>query len=325
MQIAGAGIILWDDFWRICSRLMTGSSLESILSSQDDSMQVDVNEGVLFTPNEVASALASFSDDGGGAGVGKNNNRNGPPLLITQFGEGKILPMMSAPAHQSDEELAKKLATEWGSLPIQGGTFEETPSSTVDQAMKSDEDYARELQAMWDAEMTAAGHSSTGGSDNIDLTSQVATTDDVGTLESDDDDHMPFPTVPNMENSEKGTSTATGTTVASVGTTATTATTATSSNDATVDNNQDKNRRNQLEFEKHGHSFSLFHYNGLHGGILTHFQLTRLSPTEAVGASIALSISSGHGTGGCDLEDVVRTKWPSSVMNWFGKNPPSID
>ena len=82
-----------------------------------------------------------------------------------------------------------------------------------------------------------------------------------------------------------------------------------------------------MEFEKHGHSFSLYHYNGLHGGTLTQFRLTRLSPTEAVGASIALSSngSSGHGAGGCDLEGVVRTKWPSSMVNWLGKNPPSID
>ena len=283
---------------------MTGSSLESILSSQDDSMQGVVN--------------------------GKNNSYygpDGPPLLITQFGEDKMLP--AATPHQSDEELAKKLAAEWGSLPDQDETCTKAMNSTI-EVMKSDEDYARELQALWDAEMTAADHPFTGGSDNIDLTSQVATTDDVGTLESDDDDHLaglgvlPIPTVPNLENSEKGSSAATSTTVASVGTTATTAT---SSNDETADNNQDKSRRNQSEFENHGQSFSLFHYNGLHGGTLTQFRLTRLSPTEAVGASIALSSngSSGHGAGGCDLEDVVRTKWPSSMMNWFGKNPPSID
>ena len=349
---------------------MTGSSLESILSSQDDSMQIDVN--------------------------GKNNiyhGPDGPPLLITQFGEDKMLP--AASSHQSDEELAKKLAAEWGSLPDEDEICKKNMNSTVDHVMKSDEDYARELQALWDAEMTAAGHRFTEGSVSIDLRSQVATTDDVGTFESDgaladdvaklvsdaalweaemfgegsdnidltsqvattDDvgsppriltwqaprrsppifdaaaalaaaaDHLAgvgFPTVPNLENSEKRSSTATSTTVASVGTTATTAT---SSNDETTDNNQDKSRRNPLEFEKHGHSFSLYHYNGLHGGTLTQFRLTRLSPTEAVGASIALSSngSSGHGAGGCDLEGVVRTKWPSSMVNWLGKNPPSID
>jgi hypothetical protein len=279
---------------------MTGSSLESILSGHDDSMQVD----------------------------GKNGVSDGPPLLITQFGEDKTLP--AAAPHQSDEEFAKKLAAEWGSLPDQGEIFTKATNSTGNDIMKSDEDYARELQALWDAEMTAGGHQFPGGSDNNDLTSQVATTDDVGTLESDDDDHLaglgllPVLTVPNLKNSEKGSSNATSTTVASVGTTATTAT---SSNDVTTDNSLEKSRRNQLELEKHGRSFSLFHYNGLHGGTLTHFRLTRLSPTEAVGASIALSSkgSSGHGGGGCDLEDVVRTKWPSSVMNWFGKNPPSID
>ena len=92
---------------------MTGSSLESILSSQDDSMQVDVN--------------------------GKNNiyhGPDGPPLLITQFGEDKMLP--AASSHQSDEELAKKLAAEWGSLPDEDEICKKNTNSTVDHVMKSD-------------------------------------------------------------------------------------------------------------------------------------------------------------------------------------------
>ncbi|KAL3808227.1 hypothetical protein ACHAXA_002194 [Cyclostephanos tholiformis] len=284
LEVAGAGIILWDDFWKACSRLMTGSSLESILATQDAPMQVDAND--------------------------KSSIHNGPPLFITQFGADKIVPMTSAPLHQSDEELAKKLAVEWGSLPDQGEILTGISDSVHGQNMKSDEDYARELQAIWNAEIIAASHASieeSGNFDLTDLTSQVATTDDVGALESDSDDHC-FAKSPTP----------------SVGTTATTATI---SNDETTDNIQEKSRGNQLGLEEQGHSFSLFHYNGLHGGKLTHLRLTRLSPTDAVGASSALSSKgiSGHGAGSCDLEDVVRTKWPSSVMNWFGQNPPSIE
>jgi len=267
LEVSGAGIILWDDFWKASSRLMTGSSLEMVMSSQDDFM-LD-------------------GDDG----------NDGPPLLITQFGQDddeddRKMPATTTPAPQSDEELAKKLAAEWGSMP---------DPIVVDQSTKSDEDYARELQAQWDAgvEGTSAA------TDIIDLSSQAATTDDVATLASET---LPE-TKKEAEEGGKGM-------------------------DATMDeaDDQSQSKPEQLDFEKHGVSFPLYHYNGLskhglHGGTLTPFRLTRLSPTEAVGASIALSSKggSGHGAGGGDLEDVVRTKWPSSMLNWFGKNPPSID
>ena len=347
LQVAGAGIILWDDFWKACSRLMTGSSFESIMSSKDDLMQVDGDNDEF--PDWLRPIPRQMEIDDND----KNSNHYGPhPLLITQFGEDKNLPTTSASVHKSDEELAKKLAEEWGSLPDQSDEnltdlfrslpdqsdekvtaivdscrdvylemlgerihpkvimdsvrYLKLPGESRDQKMKSDEDYARELQAMWDTEIAAAGHPSIGDSDNIDLTSQVATTDDVGVLESDDDDDLFAKSL-----------------TPSVGSTIVTATT---TNDEKTDNIQDKSRAKQLELEEQGHSFSLFHYNGLHGGCLTRLRLTKLS-TEAVGASIALSSrgSSGHRAGGCDLEDVVRTKWPSSMMNWFGKNPPSIE
>ena len=109
-----------------------------------------------------------------------------------------------------------------------------------------------------------------------------------------------------------------------------------------------------FEFEKFGDTLRLYHYNGLRGGTLTPFRVTRLSPEEAVGASIALSKSGtggggrgddvgeenisnrgagsarnrgggGNGGGGGDLEDVVRTKYPSCSFNWRGVRPPYID
>jgi ubiquitin carboxyl-terminal hydrolase MINDY-3/4 len=86
-----------------------------------------------------------------------------------------------------------------------------------------------------------------------------------------------------------------------------------------------------MSFEQFGDSFLLQHYNGLRGGVLTQFRITRLTADEAVGSSIALtrmggSSHSGGSTGGSqDLEDVVRTKWPSCTVNWLGKQPPCID
>jgi hypothetical protein len=80
----------------------------------------------------------------------------------------------------------------------------------------------------------------------------------------------------------------------------------------------------KLQFEEYGDKFSLYHYNGLRGGTLTTFRITRLSPEEAVGASIALNKGNASDGSG-DLEDVVRTKWPSCMVDWAGKKPPFID
>jgi hypothetical protein len=74
LEISGAGIILWSDFWRVTSRLMTGASLESVLNTK-------VTEK---TGNDVT------------------------PLMITQFGESNNNAM------ESDEAMARRLAAEWG-------------------------------------------------------------------------------------------------------------------------------------------------------------------------------------------------------------------
>ncbi|KAL9182959.1 hypothetical protein ACHAXT_004238 [Thalassiosira profunda] len=267
LEVSGAGIILWNDFWKATSRIITGSSLQSIMSGDDDAMQVD------------------------------NNSTDGPPLLLTQSGEDSKPPAAATAMAQSDEELARKLAEEWGSP---------NPEHAGQSSAKSDEDLARELQAQWNA-----GNS--GGMDVVDLRSVSSRPP------------TPVPTDADLA-AKMSAEEAAG--------------------------SQPQSNRQQLDFEKHGDSFPLYHYNvsasealplrlpfllyalnpfvaivkGLYGGTLTPFRLTRLSATEAVGASIALSKSaSGHGGGGGDLEDVVRTKWPSSMINWLGKQAPSID
>ena len=271
LQVSGAGIILWNDFWKATSRIVTGSSLQSIMSGDDDAMQVD-----------------STSNDGP------------PPLLLTQSGEDSKPAAAATATAQSDEELARKLAEEWGS----------NPEPASQSSAKSDEDLARELQAQWNA-----GSGNSGGMDVVDLRSVSSRPP------------TPVPTDADLAAKMRAEATAAG--------------------------SQPQSNRQQLDFEKHGDSFPLYHYNvsafrpclckqpcfpvlsirsfrslkGLYGGTLTPFRLTRLSPAEAVGASIALSKGgSGHGGGGGDLEDVVRTKWPSSMINWLGlAQAPSID
>ena len=224
LEVSGAGIILWDDFWKASSRLLTGTVLERVLQG-----------------NEPA-----------------------------------------APAAESDEEMARRLAREWGdegslsTLTQAAAMVESVP--TKSDAM-SDEEYARKLQAEWDAE-------DTGGTSSVAAVGE-ADVDDIPGMdiesEVDETESKPSATAPTDPQA--------------------------------------------MNFESFGDTFTLYHYNGLRGGILTPFRVTRLSAEEAVGASIALSRggTSNHQSGSADLEDVVRTKWPSSMINWMGKAPPFID
>ena len=78
--------------------------------------------------------------------------------------------------------------------------------------------------------------------------------------------------------------------------------------------------------ETFGRTFPLYHYNGLRGGNLKAFNVTRLSADEAIGASVSLGASNQVGAfGGGELDSVLRTKWPSCKIDWRNGSPPSID
>jgi hypothetical protein len=168
---------------------------------------------------------------------------------------------------------------------------------------------------MWDAEVMTGPASS---SSATEVLSHVATTDDVASFASDGSP-VGVPLLEgsmmddSMQNTKKNATTLRGV--------------PTATNEET-DGDQSHFKRSHIQdFERHGLSFPLFHYNGLRGGKITCFRVQKLSPTEAVGASIASSSKGGYGSGasGYDLEDVVHTKWPSSLVDWLGENPPSID
>ena len=179
LEVSGAGIILWDDFWKAASRLLTGASLESVLQANTsgtdsggggDSVMATVDN---FIPNQ----SGGLSD-------------SPPPLLITQYGQeekdhfdsttttsnvASIPATGAASIEESDEELAKGLAAEWGTdQNVWNGTSQSSLTaattatatttttagtsvtggdimtrSTSATAFKSDEDYARELQEQW--------------------------------------------------------------------------------------------------------------------------------------------------------------------------------
>lgn len=287
LEVSGAGIILWDDFWKATSRILTGASVESVVQGEDGT---------------ATSSVAAVRGPG-----------DASPLLLTQYGEQHAgetksmdqklpavedkKPSAQESTTESDEQMAKRLAEEDGGW---GGWFSDDPlqSSSVAAAaaaarppspmevdpVLSDEEYARKLQAEWNAEasgttsVSAVSGSSTHSGNVIVIDQSDAELDDIPPLEE-------------------------------AGATISTAT---------------------QDFPTYGDTFQLYHYNGLRGGSLTPFRVTRMSSEEAVGASIALSQSGGgsgsaHGGGSGDLEDVIRTKFPSSSINWLGRQPPSID
>jgi hypothetical protein len=327
LEVAGAGIILWDDFWKAASRLMTGASLLAVLqgsSSNDGSCPSipvstiqdndDEEEEDEFTPLLVDLPMFPAKPDQditAAARIPSSNNAG------VTGNSGHI---------ETDEEMARRLAAEWNSgneglagLSVLSNAAAAAGNSSpmeVDQTMTmvanhttmSDEEMARKLQDQWDAEDNAIagnGDSSVGavtGSPVPPLLTDADGDSADGPLSEEPTSFHNRDSAQNSVKEDDKKPAATMTTTRE-GTTAT-------------------------QFEQFGDTFSLFHYNGLRGGVLTPFRITRLSADEAVGASVALNRGSGgssHGKSSQDLEDVVRTKWPSCAINWLGKQPPCID
>jgi hypothetical protein len=278
----GGGIILWDDFWKACSRLMTGSSLQSIMRDKDD--------------DEVKI-------------IGTIKRQATPPPSTMS----------------SDEELARKLAAEWAedddSIP---GLEPANPYSFPAQAKKPiplcppdvDPDVFNSLplemqqEIAMERERTTTTHT-TGAADTD---TQLATADDAGTLSVDGLGNNTDGEGDSLLSDDKKPA-------AKEWMDSSTQTEDAKAPPLLLTNTP----HNALNFEKHdGQTFPLYHYNGLRGGCLTPFRVTRLSAEEAVGASIALS-SKGGGDSGGDLQDVIRTKWPSCMFNWLDNQAPYID
>lgn len=277
VQVSGAGIILWEDAWKSLSRLLTGSTLESIIETNS---------------NDVLTVAAA--------------------------------PAAASSTIQSDEELARKLAEEWGTHESQGNHNMFDDNSIQDKmqlegqtTLDSDEAFARALQAQWDSEQTGMYDTKSDDDSNKAVLPEFpqASNDAQWNLCKKLDEEFesnanepPFqvvinqparpPTPPKNYLRE--------------------------SMSGAIARQLDNMTHSTSDFEQFGSSFPLYHYNGLRGGTLTPFRVTRLNAAEAVGSSIGLSSgTSNHGSD--DLEAVVRTKWPSCTFDWLGKNAPYID
>ncbi len=299
LEVSGAGIILWDDFWKAASRLLTGATLETVLHSADK-----------------IGSISPINVD----------NADAPPLLLSNFAANSDVqfkpearrPTGAASVHtnyiESDEEMARRLAAEWENAGASGmmaltsaaENHLNFPTALVEMdpqpGSMGDEEYAQYLQRQYDSE-SAVDAAIVGGESG----SVAAISGSPFPVLSDTDETSSIPATP-TQNVYAGEDDYMDTKPAAQMTTST----------------------ESLPFEQYGDSFSLYHYNGLRGGVLTPFRITRLTAEEAVGASIALNrgtgVASTHGSSGTqDLEDVLRTKWPSCVINWLGKTPPCID
>jgi ubiquitin carboxyl-terminal hydrolase MINDY-3/4 len=305
LEVSGASIILWDDFWKAASRLLTGASLEAVLHGGDGS---DLTSPIIV------------------------DGADRPPPLLTSYAENpdmQVKPEARRPTLlsanvdyvESDQEMAQRLAAEWENEGVVTGMMALSSAAEVHNAglrttlmdvdqyhgAMGDEELARYLQDQYDTQNTAETAISGG-----EATSVAAI------------NGSPFPVLSDTDETNSITTTPTHTFFAG-------------EDVAAEDDFEDTKPAAQLAtstdslpFEQYGDTFSLYHYNGLRGGVLTPFRITRLTAEEAVGASIALNrgtgVSSSRGSSGTqDLEDVVRTKWPSCAINWLGKTPPYID
>lgn len=257
----GAGIILWDDFWKVAGRLMTGAAIESIL------------------------------------GEGTSTD----PIMIGD------LPALVPAGKETDEEMARRLNAEWSNNGLSGlnalssaAAVVSTPNDSMDVEPSpgmSDEEFARVLQAAFDS-----------GND-IPATSSVGAVQGDETIADDLSNTAGFLSPANAEIENRSLLGDTETPM-----------------DAEMQDSKAAAKRTG-SFEEFGETFSMFHYNGLRGGVLTPFRVTRLSSREAIGSSVALNRGGAAVGGGSsqDLEDVVRTKWPSCNVDWLGARAPFID
>lgn len=246
LEVAGAGIILWDDFWKSVSRLLSGATMASVLLKYDANLPK--NDGTLVT--NLSSYQSSATDP--------------------------------------DEEYARKLQAQFDNEVV--NIDNNCRSNSATNKMKTDEELARELQAQFEG----TSRNKDDSMPQLESATNQGGSNDVSTLAlCTENPTIEFNTKPDE-----------------------------------IDPTSTLDLPCSESKHSFGDTFDLYYYNGLRGGRMRKFKVTRLTSEEAVGASIALSSGSASGVGNninTALEDVVRTRWPSCTFDWMGNTPPAID
>jgi len=139
LELSGAGIILWNEFWKKVSRLLTGASLENVLQDGHET----TGSSIHAVRNQSTSTIASEDD---------------MPLLLTQYGDNAATHDTTTaaaaasisnnngndPTIETDEQLARRLAAEWGSDQAWG---EPTSSFVVNEIERPPNPMVRQLEA----------------------------------------------------------------------------------------------------------------------------------------------------------------------------------
>jgi ubiquitin carboxyl-terminal hydrolase MINDY-3/4 len=346
IEMHGAGIILWDALWKHTSRLMTGATLEAVLQSTDPQNH-SLSGGIISTTNDIDPLPLLLTP------FGEADDDLDRKPSASSIGIGPLESLLEA-----DEDMNLNSSSGGGAAAAAAAA---SPMDVDAYPVLSDEELARKLQEEWNAELSGVGVST---HNSLAAVRGSPTPSTWSNTANDDMNISGFTLSPNPLIAAEGEGTSTTDPPTSGNATSTSATTtSTFSNLSPSHSFTEPNNINMLgasqnhhvasaaatssssistigggnlqnlephamEHERYGRTFQLYHYNGLRGGALKPFRVTRLSPEEAVGASISLlgstpSTAAHNGNG--DLEDVIRTKWPSCMINWLGGPPPSID
>ncbi|CAM9439534.1 unnamed protein product [Phaeothamnion confervicola] len=329
LEMPGSGgLIIWSDFWQAVSRLMTGTSLEAVLT---DGWDASSGGGGGMAASD-GGAFAGASSGGGGSGSGSARPRSDSDVareLQAQFD--------SAQGTEAGAEALMALSQGGGGA--SGGGFGSgssgggfgggggSSSGGWDGAAaaaaaaspgdgggrpRSDSDVARELQASFDQEA---------GGSNDDSRSRAI----VGAASGG---WQQMPTAASTAGGG-GSYSSPSSGVAALSTASAMAT-ATPSPHPSPNVRSGIHRHDSIAGDSDP-SFVLFHYNGLTTGSrrpqLTRFVLTRRSASDAVGMSVALggADTNSGAAYACPAEAVLRTKWPGARVDWLGQRPPNID
>ena len=306
IEVAGADLILWEEFWKVSSRLMVGETLEAVLASDpvDQNGTILANDAspINLTGESKSNRPRSDSDfarqlqeqfynDSGGAGANSSSNidQNGDSLLhASTYNEN----VNTRP--RSDSDLARELQEQFNNMSEPFNN--DTSSLQTNNGSQHDE-------------TTLASSSSTPQDIHTNEDGMVLSDGNIISSQSNQGENK----TANDETDSPGNN--------SIPTTTT---------GAEHNNSKDDDSNTQLPEG----SFIMFHYNGLVGpgrasttSLVKFALIPKVEPRSLIGASIpfAGSVEDSASGFGPPIEQVLSTRFARFRIKWFGETIPSID